>query len=74
MVIPDVLSTEQVAAMRRELDRLPTTPTAALTTPSDFAFSINLRAYATPESRPFGIAIACGSMPGRPSRTREPGN
>ena len=54
--------------------RIPALSIAALTSPSDFASSTNLRAYATPRSRPFGIAIACGSMPGRPSRTREPGN
>jgi hypothetical protein len=54
--------------------RKPALSIAALTRPSDFASSMNWRAYATPRSRPFGIAIACGSMPGRPSRTREPGN
>jgi hypothetical protein len=37
---------------------------AALTKPSDFASSMNWRAYAAPRSRPFGIAMACGSRPG----------
>lgn len=44
--------------------RKPALSIAALTSPSDFASSMNWRAYATPGSRPFGIAMACGSMPG----------
>src|SRR6185503_6656633 len=54
--------------------RIPALSIAALTSPPDLASSMNWRAYATPGSRPFGIAIACGSTPGRPSRTREPGS
>src|SRR6185369_7147471 len=54
--------------------RIPTLSIAALTRPSAFARSMNWRAYAIPRSRPFGITMACGSMPGLPSRTREPGS
>lgn len=49
--------------------RKPALSIAAWTRPSDFASSMNWRAYVTPSSRPFGSAIACGSVPGRPSRT-----
>jgi len=49
--------------------RIPTLSIAALTRPSDFASSMNRCAYASPASLPFGITIACGSTPARPSRT-----
>ena len=54
--------------------RNPALSIAPLSRPSDFASSMNWIAYAMLRPLPFGIAIACGSMPGRPSRTREPGN